>query len=238
MKLLLTICLKTSVLGTQYKRTKNDEVKTMATILQASNRKELRGSTLRRLRNEGNVPGVIYGKDLPSKAVYVDSVEFLKTIRITGKNGIINLKTDGESYEVIAHDVQTDPLKGEIVHVDFYKVDMKKEMDADVPIHLVGEAVGVKDGGIVQQTLHEISVRSLPSEIPEAIEIDISQLMIGDSLAVRDLPKGDHYEINNEPEEGILSILPPTLNNEPDEQQEEADKEEVQAEADNSAQEA
>lgn len=209
----------------------------MATTLQAKKREELKGSYLRKIRKQGNVPAVVYGKDLPSQPVFVDGVEFLKTLRVSGVNGIISLQTDNGTYEVMTHDMQVDPLKGDVVHVDFYKVDMKSEMDADVPLQLVGEAEGVKDGGIVQQTLYEVSVRALPSDIPEVIEIDISEMRIGDSLQVRNLPKNERYEINNEPEEGIMSILPPTLNNEPDEQQEQKDKEEVQAEAENTAQE-
>lgn len=207
----------------------------MATMLKAKNRDDLKGSSLRELRNKGFAPGVVYGKDLPSKPVSVETMEFIKTLKITGKNGVFVLATDEGMFEVLAHDIQIEPLKGDIVHIDFYKVDMKKEMDANVAIHLVGEAQGVKDGGILQQTMHEVSVRSLPSEIPEVIEVDISEMIIGDSLQVRDLSKSSQYEINNEPEEGIMSILPPTLNNEPDEQQEEADKEAVQAEAKNSA---
>lgn len=207
----------------------------MATMLKASNRNETRGSAVKQLRNEGNVPAVVYGKNLASKAISVSAIEFLKTLKITGKNGIITLATDDGMFEVIAHDVQKEPLKGGLIHIDFYKVDMKKEMDANVAIHLIGEAQGAKDGGIVQQSLHELSVRTLPTNIPEAIEVDISEMLIGDSLQVADLPKSSEYEINNEPEEGIMSILAPSLNNEPDEQQEEADKEE--AEAENSAEE-
>lgn len=208
----------------------------MGTMLKASNRDDLKGSTLKSLRSEGNVPAVIYGKDIPNKPVFVNEIDFIKTIKVTGKNGIIFLATDNGTYEVIAKDLQSEALKGGILHIDFFKVDMKKEMDTNVPIQLVGEAVGVKDGGIIQQTLYEVSIRSLPSNIPESIEVNISNLKIGDSLQVRDLPKGDEYEINNEPEEGIMSILAPTLANEPDEQQEKADKEEVQAEAESTAQ--
>lgn len=209
----------------------------MGTMLKANSRDDLKGSTLKKLRNEGNVPGIVYGKDIRSKSIYVDGVDFQKTIKKTGKNGIILLATQEGTYEVIANEVQVDHLKGDVLHIDFFKVDMKSEMDANVPLQLVGEPEGLKDGGIVQQTLYEVSIRSLPSNIPEAIEVDISSMMIGDSLQVRDLPKLDKYEINNEPEEGIMSILAPTLNNEPDEQQEKEDKEEAQAEAENSAQE-
>jgi large subunit ribosomal protein L25 len=209
----------------------------MSTMLKANIRDDLRGSSLRKLRNEGSVPALVYGKDLPSKTISIDEIEFLKTLKITGKNGIISLATGGETYDVITHAIQKEKLKGNIVHIDFYKVDMTAKMDANVAIHLVGEPIGVKDGGIIQQTLYEVSVRSLPGDIPESIEIDISDMMIGDSLQVRDLPSFDKYEINNEPEEGIMSILAPVLNNEPDEQQEKEDKEEVQAEMENSAQE-
>ncbi|OIJ17548.1 50S ribosomal protein L25/general stress protein Ctc [Anaerobacillus alkalilacustris] len=209
----------------------------MGTMLKASNRDELKGSELRALRKEGNVPAVVYGKGLPSEVIFVNGIDFLKTIKVTGKNGIIFLATDSGTHEVIANDIQVDDLKGDLIHVDFYKVNMKEKMDANVPVHLVGEAAGIADGGIIQQTLYEVSVRSLPADIPEAIEVDITHMMIGDSLQVRDLPVSNKYEINNEPEEGIMSILAPTLANEPDEQQEKADKEEVQAEAENSAQE-
>lgn len=209
----------------------------MATILKATNRENSKNSTLTGLRNNGLTPAVIYGKDLPSKSISVSAIEFIKTLKITGKNGVIDLTTDEGTFEVIAHDIQREPIKGDILHIDFYKVDMKKEMDANVQVRLVGEALGVKDGGIVQHTLHEISVRALPTNIPEEIEVDISELAIGDSLQVGDLSKSSLYEINNEPEEGIVAILPPALINEPDEQQEEADKEEVQADAKNSDQE-
>jgi large subunit ribosomal protein L25 len=209
----------------------------MSTMLKANSRGDLKGSTLRKLRNQGSVPAVVYGKDLPSKSVSIDEIEFLKTLKVAGKNGIISLTTDGETYDVITHDIQKEKLKGNIIHIDFYKVDMSAKMDANVAIHLVGDAMGVKDGGIIQQTLYEVSVRSLPADIPESIEIDISDMRIGDSLQVRDLPNFDKYEINNEPEEGIMTILPPALMNEPDEQQEMEDKEEVQAEKENTAQE-
>ncbi len=208
----------------------------MSTMLRASHRDNLNGSSLRKLRSSGSIPGVVYGKDFPSKAISVDEGDFLKTLKATGKNGIVFLATEEGTYEVITLDVQRDALKGELRHIDFYKVDMKSKIDTHVSTRLVGDALGVKDGGIIQQTLYEVSVRSLPADIPEAIELDISHLKIGDSLQVRDIPKSDKYEINNEPEEGIMSILPPALMNEPDEQQEMADKEAVQAEMENTAQ--
>lgn len=200
----------------------------MATnTLKASHREDLRGSTLRKIRNQGDIPAVVYGSGLSGKTVKVESTEFIKTLRNVGVNGIISLEMPEGSIEVMTHDMQIDPIKGNVLHVDFFKVDLTSEMDVEVPIQLIGEAIGVKDGGIVQQPLYEVSIRSLPADIPEAIEVNITDLMIGDSLQVRDISISGKYEINNEPEEVIVSILAPTLNNEPDEQQEAEDKQEV-----------
>lgn len=198
------------------------------TTLKASSREDLRGSTLRKIRNQGDIPAIVYGQGMSGKLVRVEAIEFIKVLKVVGVNGIISLQTsEGETYEVMTHEMQVDPLKGDILHVDFFRVDLKSKMDADVPVHLTGEALGVKDGGIIQQPLYEISVRALPADIPEAIDVDVSNLMVGDSLYVRDLTGTGNYEINNEPEEVIVSVLAPTLNNEPDEQQDAEDKEEV-----------
>ncbi len=220
-------CLKKELLGRPYKELKIRGDYVATSTLKARNREDLRGSTLRKLRNEGDIPAVIYGGGMSNKAVAVESTEFIKTLRQSGVNGIISLETPDGKFEVMTHDMQVDPLKGNVLHVDFFKVDLTSKMDVDVPVHLTGECLGVKDGGIVQQPLYELSVRSLPGDIPETIEVNISDLMIGDSLQVRDLTTTGKYEINNEPEEVIVSILAPSLNNEPDEQQEAEDKQEV-----------
>ncbi|MGO4890191.1 50S ribosomal protein L25/general stress protein Ctc [Anaerobacillus sp. MEB173] len=192
----------------------------MATVLKAEQRSSLRKSETKGLRLRGQVPAIVYGSKMESKPVSIDGIEFLKTIRENGRNAIISLDVAGDtSHQVIVNDMQLDSLKGDIIHADFFEVDMQSEMDADVPVHLVGEPIGASDGGIVQHTVHQLSVRALPADIPEAIEINIENLAIGDSIQVRDLPKAGQYEVNNEPEEVIVSILPAPLNNEPDEQQ-------------------
>ncbi|MDG5789982.1 50S ribosomal protein L25/general stress protein Ctc [Evansella sp. AB-P1] len=182
----------------------------MATVLQADKRKDLRGSRLTNIRNKGEVPAVIYGKAFGNEPVKVDQMELIKMIRENGRNGVFQLDIDGQKTDVMVYDLQVDTLKNEIIHVDFYAVDMKSELDANVTIQVVGESVGVKNGGVLQQSLYEVSVKALPNDIPESIEIDVSSLDVNDSLQVKDLVSGAKYEVNNDPEESVLSILPPT----------------------------
>ncbi|MBB5325846.1 large subunit ribosomal protein L25 [Anoxybacillus tepidamans] len=178
-------------------------------VLEAKERTEEKHSSLRDIRLQGNIPGVLYGKNVKNKAIFVDAAHFIKTIREAGRNSLITLKVNGESHSALLRDIQKDPIRSEIIHVDFQAVDMSTEVDIDVNVHLIGEAAGVKDGGVLQQSLHQLSIRALPANIPPSIEVDISHLQVGDTFTVGDLNTGGKYEINHEPTEVIASILPP-----------------------------
>jgi large subunit ribosomal protein L25 len=180
------------------------------------------------LRRDGKLPGVVYGKDKESKPVYLDGIDFVKTIREVGKNGVITLDVEGNKHSVIVTDLQTDTLKAEYLHADFQEIDMNTEIKANVPVKLVGEAIGLKEGGVLQHSLWEISLTALPSNIPNEIELDISELQIGESITVGDYKDGSSYEINNHTDEVIVSITPPTLGSDPSNKPEE--ELEVQAE--------
>ncbi|SDZ66436.1 large subunit ribosomal protein L25 [Evansella caseinilytica] len=179
------------------------------TVLQAAKRSGRRGSQLTRIRNEGGVPAVIYGKAFGNEPVTVDEAALQKTLKENGKNGVFKLDLNGRQTDVMIYNIQSDTLKNEILHVDFYAVDMKSEIDVAVPVTIVGEAAGVKNGGVLQQALFEVSVRALPADIPESLEVDVSALDINETLQVKDIAGGDKFQINNEPEEVLLSILPP-----------------------------
>ncbi|HET7629489.1 MAG TPA: 50S ribosomal protein L25/general stress protein Ctc [Bacillales bacterium] len=181
----------------------------MAIVLQAQSREDLSKSNTKGLRRTGNIPAVLYGNGVDSRAIFIDGSDFIKVIRKAGRNGVITMKIDGEDYPVMLHEYQTDTIKDELLHADFYKVDMSSEVDADVNVHLVGESAGQKEGGVVQHLLHEITVRALPADIPEAIEVNIEKLEIGDSLSIKDLAKTGNYEILNDVEETIVSVTPP-----------------------------
>ncbi|MCL6585049.1 MAG: 50S ribosomal protein L25/general stress protein Ctc [Anoxybacillus sp.] len=178
-------------------------------VLEAKKRTDEKRSYIRSLRLEGNIPGVLYGKNVQSHAIFVNAADFIKTIRDEGRNALITLNVDGESFTALLRDMQKDPLRSEITHVDFQAVDMSTEVEIDVNVHLIGDVAGVKDGGVLQQSLHQLSIRALPANIPPSIDIDISHLQVGDTLTVGDIQTGGKYEINHEPTEVIASILPP-----------------------------
>jgi large subunit ribosomal protein L25 len=178
--------------------------------LQAHVREDLKRSATRKLREDGSVPAVVYGYNQNSKSIFLDSIDFIKTMREVGRNGVLTLVVEKDKFPVMLHDVQVDPLKDQVVHADFYVVNMKEEVDAEVTISLVGEPAGVKDGGVLSQALNEISVRALPNDVPSVIEVDVSHLGINDSITISDIPKEGKYEITNEDlEETIASVLPP-----------------------------
>ncbi|MGC4378596.1 50S ribosomal protein L25/general stress protein Ctc [Fictibacillus sp. Mic-4] len=184
----------------------------MATTLNAINRNHFKRSYKHRLREEGNVPSVLYGNGTDPRNLAVQEVEFIKVLREVGKNGIISLKTeDNETFNVMVQDMQKDSLKDSLTHIDFLVVDLKKKIEADVPVHVTGESPGVKEGGVLQRVLHTVKVKALPNELPEQIDVHIDQLMIGDSLVVNDLPQSASYEILNDENEVVLTVLPPTV---------------------------
>ncbi|TWK40156.1 50S ribosomal protein L25/general stress protein Ctc [Bacillus paralicheniformis] len=178
-------------------------------ILKAEERTDSRRSSLKKIRQSGYVPGVIYGRNLENKSVALDSIELLKILRAEGKNTIINLDINGDQHSVMVTELQTDPLKDSIVHADFKVVDMEAEMEATVPVNLTGEAEGIKQGGVLQQPLYELSVTAKPKNIPQTIEVDISSLEVNDVLTVGDIPSKGDYSYNHEPDEVVASILPP-----------------------------
>ncbi|HHY22301.1 MAG TPA: 50S ribosomal protein L25/general stress protein Ctc, partial [Bacilli bacterium] len=183
-------------------------------------------------RKEGKIPAVLYGKETESTAVAVDEREFLKTVRKVGRNGIIML-TVGEGqpgHQVLVHDMQIDPLKGNVKHIDFFEVDMNQEIEADVAVVLEGDAPGAREGGVVTQLLHEITVRSLPNEIPEGFTVDISNLNIGDTILVKDLAETVSTEIINDPEEALVTVVVASSGEPAEESEEGAEPEVVGAE--------
>ncbi|KQB94976.1 MULTISPECIES: 50S ribosomal protein L25/general stress protein Ctc [Geobacillus] len=181
----------------------------MAIVLGAKERKDKKHSTLRRIRSQGGIPAVLYGKKVDNKMISISAADLEKALREGGRHSLVTLKVDGEDYSVLLREVQRDPLRGELLHADFQAVDMSTEVDVDVEVRLVGEAPGVKDGGVLQQNLHELSIRVLPANIPPAIEVDISGLQVGDVITVGDVQTGGTFEINHEPSEVIATILPP-----------------------------
>jgi len=181
----------------------------MVAVLEAKKRNNKQHSELQQLRKKGNIPAVVYGYKMENTPIYVNEAEFTKTIRETGRNGVISLNLDGQKQNVILNEYQEDSLKKNIVHLDFLAVDLSAEIEANVRIELVGESVGVKDGGVMQQPVHELSVTAKPNEIPDAIRVDVANLQVGETITVVDIRGNYPFSINHDDEETIASILPP-----------------------------
>ena len=182
----------------------------MAIILNAKKRENLTKAATNELRSEGAIPSVVYGKEKDTVTVSVDEIELLKTIRDEGRNAIISLAIEGGSkVDVMLHDYQVDPIKENVIHADFFVVDMAEDLDVAVPVRLEGEAVGAKEGGVLQQPAMELQIRVKPANIPEEIVIDVTDLTIGDSISVSDLPVKSEYEFLDDADAVIVSVLPP-----------------------------
>jgi large subunit ribosomal protein L25 len=164
----------------------------------------------RRARASGKVPGVVYGRGMDPVSVVVDRREFVTALHTdAGMNVLLSLQLDGESIPALARELQRDPVKGTLLHADFVKIDLQTEVEVDVRVLVVGESPGVKEGGVLDQPMHEVRVRCLPTDVPEQIEADISNLNIGDSLRVGDLAEGATYTILEEAEQTVVTIAAP-----------------------------
>jgi large subunit ribosomal protein L25 len=164
----------------------------------------------RRTRAEGRVPAVVYGPDLAAMPISVDRREFVTALHTdAGMNVLLSLEVDGKSIPALAKELQRDPVRGTLLHADFIMVDLKQEVEVEVPVHIVGEAQGAKEGGVLEQPLFTVTVRCLPTEVPEQIEADVSHLNIGDSLRVSELAETKTFHILNEPEDIVASVAQP-----------------------------
>lgn len=179
--------------------------------LKAEKRDISKKGTINELRRKGKLPGVLYGKNIESSPVAVDAKELLKVLKTHGESALINLELEGEKHPVLMKEIQRDTLKDAIVHVDFYRVSMTDRIEFNLPLVLKGDAEGVRMGGILQHQKRELSVKALPADMPEHLEVDISGLKIGDTLTVGDLKMDEKITVLDDPEEVVISILAPKL---------------------------
>ncbi len=164
----------------------------------------------RRSRAAGMVPGVVYGRGMEPIAIEVNRREFVTALQTdAGLNVLLDLQVNGDNVLTLARDLQRDPVRGTLLHADFVKVDLTQEVEVDVPINVVGESPGVKEGGVLEHPLFTLHVRCLPNKVPESIDADISALNIGDSLRVVDLAENPDFTILNDPELPVATVAAP-----------------------------
>jgi len=175
--------------------------------LVAQERTGFKKSTLKKLRSGGKIPAIVYGSDIDTKSISIQNSDLLNVIKNGGRNGIISLNLDGKSKNVILRDYQNDPVKREILHVDFLQVDKHTEITTKVSVILKGTSKGEKSGGIVKQYLHELDITAKANDIPDHIEIDITDFEIGHAVRIAGIKKEySNCTINHEDEETIAAI--------------------------------
>jgi large subunit ribosomal protein L25 len=185
--------------------------------LTAKKREESGKSKARQLRRKGFLPAVLYGHDNSTLPLAVPAKSFKSLLQTeAGVHVLLKLNIDGvnEKPTVVVKELQQDSIKDAILHVDFQRVALNEKITASVPVTLVGDSVGLRQGGVLQHGLWEVEVEALPVDLPERIEADISNLNIGDVLHVGDLTPPPKVEIKTPAEDVIATILPPTIQEE------------------------
>jgi large subunit ribosomal protein L25 len=185
-----------------------------AVKVRAQLRKETGKGAARSLRRRRLIPAVFYGPATDSTPLALEYRELQKILSSgAGENALVDLKiengTDTRSTPAMIKEIQRDPVKEVILHVDFCAVSMHKELTLEVPLTLTGAPVGVAEGGILQQVRRSIEISCLPDRIPEALELDVSNLAIGESLHVSDLNVPGGIEVLAEERLTIATVLPP-----------------------------
>jgi large subunit ribosomal protein L25 len=184
-------------------------------ILKAQTRDGKGKGAARTLRRAGRVPAVLYGRELESLHLSVDAHEAeLLFHSISVDNTIVDLAVEGEKkpYQTLVREIQTHPWKAHLVHIDFLRIQEGVAVDLNVPVNLIGVPVGVRlNGGVLEQVVHELEVRCIPSKIPEKFELDVSTLDVNQSLHVSDIPVTEGVEILAAPDQTICAVAIPRI---------------------------
>ncbi|MBM7557208.1 50S ribosomal protein L25 [Halanaerobacter jeridensis] len=183
-------------------------------------------ASVKQLREQGIVPGVLYGRDRETVSVKAEATEVEDVL---GGNAIIDLTLDdGSTQPVMVKEVQRDVITRDLLHIDLYQIALDEDIIVDVPVEVVGQAEGEREGGLLNQILREVEIECLPTDIPEKIEVDVSELGIGDSVDVSDLDVGEDIDVRVDASETVATVvLPDELDEEEEEEEEELEEPEV-----------
>jgi large subunit ribosomal protein L25 len=180
--------------------------------LEAEKRDGTGKGVARKLRAQVQVPAVLYGHGMAPVSVSVDAKDLGHALHTdAGANVLVDLHVGSDKHLVLAREIQRNHLRGELLHVDFLVIRRDEKITVQIPINVEGESPGVKQGGVVEHHLWEISAESLPGDVPQSVEVDISKLEIGDSFRVGDLATLPGVTILTPEEETILSVVTPQV---------------------------
>ncbi len=187
----------------------------MTITLKAQKREGTGKGVARKLRQEGRVPAVLYGRELGTMHLSLDTHEAENLFHsISTENTIVGLKVEGvgELFQTLVREIQSHPFKSSLIHVDFLRIQAGVAVDVEVPLHLIGDPIGVKNsGGVLEQVLNELPVKCIPSKIPKLIEVDVSELDINQSLHVYDLELEEGINITVDEGRTICAVAIPKV---------------------------
>lgn len=171
--------------------------------------REVTGKKVKKLRATGVIPANLFGKDFTSTSISVDAKEFQKAFKGSSGSSLVDVKLGEKVYPSLVHNLQRDPRKDFIIHIDFQKVNLKEKITTYVPVILEGESPAEKSGtALLLQTLNEIEIECLPTDIPQNIAVDAEKLIeVGQSVHVKDLKiDKEKIEVKNDPEEVVVTV--------------------------------
>ncbi|MET0831687.1 MAG: 50S ribosomal protein L25 [Acidimicrobiia bacterium] len=177
-------------------------------------REEAGSRPARRMRRSGRIPAVVYGRGIDPIHVSVDKLALYSALRSeAGFNTLFNVAVDGdETILAVAREVQRHPVRNDITHLDFIKVSLDIEIEADVNLDFVGTPASVAQEGAILDTIEtSVTVRALPTAVPTSIELDVSQLELGDTLHISDLPEVEGVTYVGDPEHTLVTVLAPRV---------------------------
>jgi large subunit ribosomal protein L25 len=186
----------------------------MSTVIKATKREPGSRSKLTKIRKSGQLAGVIYGYNTESTPILLNYAETEKTVRRNGYAAVFEIELDGKIINAVLSEIQRDAIKGHVKHVDFLAINMTLQLEIDVPFTVVGNSVGVREGGVLTQPNQTLKLKVKPSDIPETIEIDISELGVGDTLALGAVRDKFNFEILHEDEYTLATVTPPAQSEE------------------------
>lgn len=173
--------------------------------------REIVGKKVKKMRKEDLIPAVMYGNKIASQNLTVNYIDFKRAYSKAGESALLELEVAGKKVNVLIHDTQLDPMSGKVSHIDFFQVNMKEEVETEIPLEFVGESAAVKAlGGVLVKNMDAIAVKCLPADLPEKYEIDLSALAtFDDVISVKDLKISDKVEIMIDGETVIAMVSAP-----------------------------
>jgi large subunit ribosomal protein L25 len=183
----------------------------MQQIAITATKREINGKRVKNLRKAGKLPAVLYGHGISTQQIEISEKEFSKAFRQAGESTLINLLVDGQTQQVLIHEVQHHYLHDQPTHVDFYAVNMAEKLKVRVPIHFIGDSEAVKNlGGTLVKNLSEVEVECLPADIPHSFEVDITSLnTFEDAIRIKDLNVDSKVTVLAPADELIANVAPP-----------------------------